>query len=83
MAQTFAGAYGIMAAESSRAARAQDEATHFRRDLPHRAPSPRGLVLPAAEWIAATNRQETQFRTLASLVFLQTLIMQFLGDYWW
>jgi hypothetical protein len=41
------------------------------------------LMLPAAEWITATNRQETQFRTLASLVFFQTLIMQFLGDYWW
>jgi hypothetical protein len=41
------------------------------------------LMLPAAEWIAATNRQETQFRTLASLVSLQTLIMQLLGDDWW
>jgi hypothetical protein len=41
------------------------------------------LMIPAGFRIAEMQAQGTSYRRLAVLVFLQTVVMQLIGDYWW
>jgi hypothetical protein len=41
------------------------------------------LTLPIAKRVAAMHHGDSEFRILAALVFLQALIMQLVGDFWW
>ena len=41
------------------------------------------LILPVAERVARDDMTHMDYARLAGLVFLQTLLMQLVGDYWW